>query len=38
MVVWAMYDEHDDNTQVLSLRGAVATFSAFGAESETYEF
>ena len=33
-----MYDENDDNTQVLYLKNAVATFSAFGAVPETYEF
>ena len=33
-----IYDENDDNTQVLYLKKAVATFSAFGAASETYEF
>ena len=33
-----MYDENDDNTQVLYLKNAVATFSAFGAAPETYEF
>ncbi len=33
-----MYDEHDDNTQVLYLNNAVATFSSFTAAPETYEF
>ncbi len=34
----AMYDENDDNTQVLYLKNAVATFSSFTAEPETYKF
>lgn len=34
----AMYDEHDDNTQVLYFKDAVATFSSFSAAPETYEF
>ena len=34
----AMYDENDDNTQVLYLKNAVATFSSFGGAPETYEF
>lgn len=34
----AMYDENDDNTQVLYFKNAVATFSAFGAPSEVVEF
>lgn len=34
----AMYDENDDNTQVLYLKNAVATFSSFTAAPETYEF
>ena len=33
-----MYDENDDNTQVLYFRNAVATFSSFGAPAETVEF
>ena len=33
-----MYDENDGNTQVLYFKNAVATFSAFGAPSETVEF
>ena len=33
-----MYDENDGNTQVFSMKNAVATFSAFGKESETIEF
>lgn len=33
-----MYDENDDNTQVLYLKNAVATFSSFGGEPETYSF
>lgn len=33
-----MYNENDDNTQVFYLKNAVATFSAFGAAPETYEF
>ena len=34
----AMYDENDDNTQVLYLKNAVATFSSFSAAPETYSF
>lgn len=34
----AMYDENDDNTQVLYLKNAVATFSSFTAPPESYEF
>ena len=34
----AMYDENDDNTQVLYLKNAVATFSSFTSAPETYEF
>ena len=34
----AMYDENDDNTQVLYFRNAVATFSSFTAAPETIEF
>jgi len=33
-----MYDENDDNTQVLYMKNAVATFSSFTAAPETYEF
>ena len=33
-----MYDENDSNTQVLYMTNAVATFSAFGKPSETFEF
>ena len=33
-----MYDENDDNTQVLYMKNAVATFSAFSAPSEVVEF
>lgn len=33
-----MYDENDGNTQVFYMKNAVATFSAFGKESETVEF
>ena len=33
-----MYDENDDNTQVLYLQNAVATFSSFGAPAEVVEF
>lgn len=32
------YDEHDGNTQVLYLKNAVATFSSFNGEPETYRF
>lgn len=34
----AMYDENDDNTQVLYFKHAVATFSSFTAPAETVEF
>lgn len=34
----AMYDENDDNTQVLYLSNAVATFSSFTASPEVHEF
>ena len=33
-----MYDENDDNTQVLYLKNAVATFSSFTAAPEVVEF
>lgn len=33
-----MYDENDCNTQVLYMKNATATFSAFGRESEVVEF
>ena len=33
-----MYDENDGNTQVLYMKNAKATFSAFGKDSETVEF
>ena len=33
-----MYDENDDNTQVLYIKNAVATFSAFGAPDEVVTF
>lgn len=33
-----MYDENDDNTQVLYFKSGVATFSSFGAPSEVVEF
>ena len=33
-----MYDENDDNTQVLYLKKAVATFSSFTAAPEVIEF
>ena len=33
-----MYNETDDNTQVLYMKNAVATFSGFGKEPETYSF
>jgi len=33
-----MYDENDGNTQVLYMKNATATFSAFGKEPETVEF
>ena len=32
-----MYDENDDNTQVLYMKNAVATFSSFTAAPESYE-
>ena len=34
----AMYDENDDNTQVLYLKNAVATFSSFTAPEEIIRF
>lgn len=34
----AMYDENDDNTQVLYFKNAVATFSSFTAAPEVHEF
>lgn len=34
----SMYDENDDNCQVLYLKNAVATFSSFTSAPETYEF
>ena len=34
----SMYDENDNNTQVLYLQKAVATFCSFGAAPETMEF
>ena len=34
----SMYDEYDDNTQVLYLKNAVATFSSFTAEPEVHNF
>ena len=34
----SMYDENDDNTQVLYFKNAVATFYSFGAAPETVEF
>ncbi len=34
----SMYDENDGNTQVFYMKNVVATFSAFGKESETVEF
>ena len=34
----AMYDENDDNTQVLYFNGGLATFSAFGQPDEVVEF
>ena len=34
----AMYDENDDNTQVLYFKSGVATFSGFGKEDEVIEF
>ena len=33
-----MYDENDGNTQVFYIKNAIATFSAFGKESEVVEF
>lgn len=33
-----MYDENDDNTQVLYIKNAVATFSSFVAPEETVRF
>ena len=33
-----MYDENDDNTQVLYMSNATATFSAFGKEPEVVKF
>ena len=33
-----MYDEKDDNTQVLYFKNGVATFSSFGAPAEVVEF
>lgn len=33
-----MYDENDDNTQVLYFKNAVATFSSFTAQAEVVEF
>ena len=34
----AMYDENDDNTQVLYMKNAVATYSSFTSAPETYTF
>lgn len=34
----AMYDENDENTQVLYLKNATATFSSFTTEPEVVEF
>ena len=34
----AMYDENDDNTQVLYFKSGTATFSGFGKEDEVIEF
>ena len=34
----AMYDENDDNTQVLYFKSGVATFSSFVAPAEVIEF
>ena len=34
----SMYDENDDNTEVLYFRGGTAVFSAFGQPSRTVEF
>ena len=33
-----MYDEHDDNTQVLYFKNGMATFSSFTAPAEVVEF
>ncbi len=33
-----MYDEHDDNTEVLYFRNATATISSFAAAPETIQF
>ena len=33
-----MYDENDGNTQVFYMKNAVATFSAFGKDSEVVKF
>ena len=33
-----MYDEHDDNTQVLYFKNGVATFSSFTAPAEVIKF
>jgi len=33
-----MYNENDDNTQVLYFKDAVATFASFGGEPETVRF
>lgn len=33
-----MYDENDDNTEVLYFKNAKAVFAAFGAEPKTVEF
>ena len=33
-----MYNENDDNTQVLYFKNAVATFASFGGEPETVTF
>jgi hypothetical protein len=33
-----MYDENDSNTQVFYFKNAVATFSSFGAATETVVF
>ena len=37
-VLRSMYDEKDDNTQVLYFKNGVATFSSFGAPAEVVEF
>lgn len=34
----SMYDENDDNTQVLYLKNATATFCSFTSAPETYKF